>query len=339
MTAPHQRMPARGFDATEQYTTFRRNTSWGDRDPRGLLTISRIVKQSTPVFIVGEARSGSTILFRSMLMQPSFRPRVENLQETSLVFQAPSAGRFDQTSPRNLRRFMLDDEVMWGRFLASLRPIRRWLRMADRIGPGFGVRWMLTPSKLVMRSYLFHAQQARGCLRVLEKTPTHVEHIPRLLSCFPNASILYVHRHPVDVYSSYIRRGMVDAKADWARISADEFCRLYRRRTRMVLHALRERPDAVRLIRYGDLTADPETELGAICDFVDARFEPRTLAELDDPHQWAHWERSRHLYQGIKTHTKDWRDYLNSTDAHRIQEHLAPEMKVLGHDPYEIWRS
>lgn len=290
------------------------------------------------MFIVGEARSGSTILFRTLLMQPAFRPQVENLQETSLVLQAPSAGRFDQTSPRNLRRFMLDDEIMWSRFLSSLRPVRGWLRTADRGGPGFGMRWMLTPSKLVARSYLFHAQKARGCVRILEKTPNHVEHIPRLLSCFPKAKLLYVHRHPVDVYSSYIRRGMVDAKADWARISVDEFCGLYRRRTRKALDALRRRPDAIRLIRYGDLTADPETQLAAICEFVDARFEPRTLDQLDDPQQYAHWERSRHLYEGIKTHTKDWREYLNSADAHRIQEQLAPEMQILGHDRYEIWR-
>jgi hypothetical protein len=337
MTASNQQTPESRDDASERVTASRTDVRLIDRDSPGLLTISRLMKSSRPVFIVGEARSGSTILFRSLLMQPHFRPKEENLQESSFIVQAPSAGRFDQTSPRNLRRFMLEDEVNWGRYLTSLNPIRGWLNAAERIGPGFGARWLLAPSKLAARSYLFHAQQARGCRRVLEKTPNHVEHIPRLLSCFPKAHILYVHRHPVDVYSSYVRRGMVDAKADWARISPDEFCRLYRRRTRKVLDALRQRPDVVRLIRYGDLTADPETHLAAICDFVDARFEPQTLTALDDPDQWAHWERSRHLYEGIKTHTKEWRDYLSSADAQWIQDQLAPEMQILGHDPDEIW--
>jgi hypothetical protein len=55
----------------------------------------------------------------------------------------------------------------------------------------------------------------RASQRVLEKTPRHVEHIDKLFHCFPKAQMLYIHRHPVDVYSSYVRRGQIDPKADW----------------------------------------------------------------------------------------------------------------------------
>jgi hypothetical protein len=336
MTARHQGTPARGDHAAQQEIEPLLDIGRVDLDPSGLFTISRLMKKSRAVFIVGEARSGSTILFRSLLMQPAFRPKEENLQETSFISQVPSAGEFDQTAPRNLKRFILEDEVVWAEFLSDLQPIKFWLRIADRLGPNFRIRWLLSPSKLVARAFLFHAQRARGCERVIEKTPGHVEHIPRLLRSFPRAHILYVHRHPVDVYSSYVRRGMVDPKADWARISVDEFTQLYQRRAQKVLRAQRRRPEVVRLVRYGDFTADPLSELEALCDFLDADFDPKSLMELIDPDRWAHWERSRHLYEGIKEHTKDWRDFLSSADAQRIQNRLAKEMSALGHDPYEV---
>ncbi len=306
-----------------------------DGQLRGLLAISRRMKQAKPVFIVGEARSGTTILFRTLLKHPVFEPRVENLQESSFVVQAPQAGDFNHVSPRNLRRFMLDDERAWQRFLQSIRPIRWWLGPAKRLGPSFGVRWAFAPSRLVARSFVFHARQARGCRRLLEKTPNHVNHVPRLLACFPEARILYIHRHPADVYSSYVRRSRVDPKADWARIGPHQFCRIYRRHTRRILKARHRWPEAVRLVRYGDFTAFPEIELESICGFLGIAYEPDVLSELDDPRQWAHWERSRHLYDGIKMHTKNWRDYLGPDDAAFIQVQLKSEMETLGHDPYD----
>ena len=38
------------------------------------------------------------------------------------------------------------------------------------------------------------------------------EHVGRLFACFPRARLLFIHRHPVDVYSSYVRRGRTDPR-------------------------------------------------------------------------------------------------------------------------------
>jgi sulfotransferase family protein len=54
----------------------------------GLLQISREANRTSPVFIIGEARSGSSMLYRTLLHHPSFAPRQETLQETSFIRQA-----------------------------------------------------------------------------------------------------------------------------------------------------------------------------------------------------------------------------------------------------------
>src|SRR4029453_13830088 len=63
---------------------------------------------------------------------------------------------------------------------------------------------------------------ARPCGRTREKPPRHVEHVGKLFACFPQARLLYIHRHPVDVYSSYVRRGQTDPPAAWGRTPLEE---------------------------------------------------------------------------------------------------------------------
>lgn len=288
------------------------------------------MKKASPVFIVGEARSGSTILYRTLLKHPAFKPRVENLQESSFIIQAPLAASFTPVHPRNMRRFMLEDETEWAGFLRSVRPLLPWARLTPEF---LGRRG---PWRLVARSYAFHARRARGVTRLLEKTPNHIHHIDQILRYFPRARLLYIHRHPVDVYSSLVRRGAVDPKADWARVPVEVFCDRYRDHLRLAREGSRRHPDSLHLIRYEDFTGSPEAALEEICRFLGICYEPQALTELADPGGWAHWDRSRHLYEGIKTHTKRWQDYCDAPTAARIQEKLEIEMNVLGYQPYQL---
>lgn len=296
---------------------------------------SRMARRMEPVFIVGEARSGSTLLFRTLAHHPVFRPRRENLQETSLFVQAWRAGQFTAEAPRNLRRFMLDDSSEWGAFLVSLRPLRPVLRAAAQHRPGRGWDWLTI---LVCRLYIYHASRARGVGRLLEKTPGHIDHIDRILACFPAARLLYIHRHPVDVYSSYVRRALVDPKADWARIGVGEFTGLIRTRVGRATAAARRHPDSLLLVRYEDFTTHPGDELRRICRFLDIEDRPAIVDDMrvNDGPRWAHWERSTHLFDGIKTHTKHWETYISPHQADRVQLELAEVMETLGHAPYEL---
>ena len=49
-------------------------------------------------------------------------------------------------------------------------------------------------------------QKARGVNRILEKTPAAIYHLPEINATFPCAKKLFIHRHPIDVFTSYRRR-------------------------------------------------------------------------------------------------------------------------------------
>lgn len=300
-----------------------------------LAAISRRMRAAEPVFIVGEARSGSTLLLYTLLKHPSFAPREENLQESSFIVQAPAAARFADDRPRNLRRFLLEDEDVWNDFLASIRPLRPWLRAAELAGRTAEQRWRLGPAVLVARSYAHHAWRARGCTRLLEKTPDHVLHIERIRTAFPRARMLYVHRHPVDVFTSYVRRAQVDPKAEWARIGDDEFCARYRERTERALTAAERLSDRLLVVRYEELTARPVDELRRICRFLEEPCELASMLQPDpDPDRVAHWEGSGHLFRGITPETKRWQDYATLEQASRIEDGLADLLQRLDYARY-----
>lgn len=303
--------------------------------PPGLGEVSARMRAARPVFIVGEARSGSTLLLHTLLKHPTFAPLQENLQESSFIVQAPTAAGFAASPPRNLRRFLLEDEDAWRDFLASIRPLRPWLRAAAAVGRTPEWQWRLGPAVLVARSFAHHAWQARGCERLLEKTPDHVHHIAQLDRCFPHARLLYAYRHPVDVYTSYLRRGRVDPKAAWARIGPEEFCVRHRERTERALAATEQRPDRMLLIRYEELTADPPGELERICTFLGEPAHVSTMLTPDpDPDRVAHWEGTSYLFRGITTETKRWQDHCSVEEAAVVEHRLGDLMARLGYERY-----
>src|SRR5918993_578669 len=194
-----------------------------------LWRVSRAMKAASPVFIVGEARSGTSLLYRTLQKHPSFRPHRQNLVETDAFSHLRRTFMFSRTYPDPLRRFMLEDEAAWRAFLRTIRPIRAvsavWAPVNYVLRDRVAWLWHANLHQLVLRAYFFYAWQARGCGRLLEKTPTNSLHLPRLVATFPRARFLYIHRHPVDVFTSYRRRAALDPQASWANIRLDEFCR------------------------------------------------------------------------------------------------------------------
>ena len=148
-----------------------------------LLTISAEMKVSRPVFIVGEARSGTSILYRTLQKHSSFRPLRANLVETEIFSHLRRTFMFGPSYPGSLVRFMLDDEAAYREFLESIRIIRLISLLA--VGVNFAFRdrsdviWYANLNHLLLRTYFFHAARARGCRRLVEKTPTNSANIHR----------------------------------------------------------------------------------------------------------------------------------------------------------------
>ncbi len=301
-----------------------------------LLRISARMKQQSPVFIVGESRSGTSLLYRLLQQHPSFRPRRINLVETHILDQLRRTFMFRRGYPKTLTRFMLGDADAYEAFVRSIRVPRAVsalsaplnLLVRDRVG----WLWQANMGPLVLRSYFFHAMGARGCARLVEKTPTNTVHLDKLSAAFPKARLLYIHRHPVDVFSSYRRRALADPAADWAHLDVGDFCRRYEASTARVLAWSAKGHENIRRVRYEQFTRDVAAEFAAICTFLAEPFDRSAVEERhENP---ARWWGDPHLWGPVVASTKRWDEYMTPAEAFEIQRRLASVMGELDYEPY-----
>lgn len=306
---------------------------------RNLLHISRIESKTSPIFIVGEARSGSTLLYRSLQKHPSFRTRDENLAESAIMRHIGDIRQFSAREPRSAFRYMARDKELYARFLESIEPVRKLARIGGAARRRIDAPrtkllvWNATASPLIVRSFFHHARLARGCDRVLEKTAGHVQHVDELLACYPRARLIYIYRHPVDVYTSYLKLARINERRfDWVRNSVPKFPRRWARRTQRALDAAARLPESFLMVRYEDFTADPEGTAHRLCDFIGEPFDEAMVTEQRpriDPRRG-----SPLLYSAITSKTKDWQEYLAPSEAAKLQARLHPVMSRLAYEPY-----
>jgi hypothetical protein len=296
------------------------------------------MKRSSPVFIVGEARSGTSILYRTLQKHSSFRPSEVNLAETNIFAHLRRTFMFDQTYPETLRQFMLGDRRAYQNFLHSIGVLR--VVSALWVGPNYLLRdraawlWYANLNHLLLRSYFFHAAAARGCRRLVEKTPTNTPNLAKLTRTFPRARLLYVHRHPVDVLGSYRRRAKADPDATWANLTPDDFCRTWQASTERVLAWLARGNENLRLVRYEAFTQDPDAEFERICAFLDEPFEREAVEERHP--DLTRWRGDPLLWGPVVRQTRAWTDYVTAAEAEYLQQRLLPVMDALGYEPYPV---
>jgi len=176
------------------------------------------------------------------------------------------------------------------------------------------------------------ARETRGVVRLVDKTPQNTPYARHLLLAFPQARLLYLARHPVDVYSSYRRRSALDAGADWTRLPVDEFIRRYRFMAETALRFVEQHPEAIALVRYEDLTTDLEATFERICRFVGEC--PDREALLRDTSDEGGVAFDPHLFSAVVAKTKEWSDYVSPQEAAEIERQLAPIVAEFGYEPY-----
>jgi hypothetical protein len=232
---------------------------------------------------------------------------------------------------------MLDDVAQYGAFLADTRVARLAavpFVLSHRV-TGWRAStsiWKLSPNPYIVRTYFRRAAAARGVTRLIEKTPNHIKYVGELDIAFPRARYLYIHRHPVDVYASYRRRSLVNARR-WANQTVTGFCQSYGGSALRAIECATQRPESFLMISYDRLTLEPSAEMRTICQFLGEPFEPTMLLP---PESRDELTQDPHLFRPIAQTTKDWRDYLSETDAARIEDTLGSCMDALGYAGYTV---
>ncbi|CAN5822933.1 hypothetical protein BH23ACT5_BH23ACT5_00930 [soil metagenome] len=275
---------------------------------------------------MGAPRSGTSILYRTILKHPSFAVAGDEalqLAESGLLDQLHSAPRWKAPRPPRLWLYFLKDEVAYGAFLADVHAATKGAQPVDS---ATRPPW----TKTVIELFLEHATTARSCRRLVEKTPTHIDRAEWLLDSLRDAKLVFIHRHPLEVFTSYRRRALVDRRAQgWADLTVEEFSELYRRQSDHARRLASTHADRFITVGYEVFTSDPESEAKRLCAFLGEEYTPAMIEErspdlsrsTNDPHLWGQ----------ITPRTKTWSDFVDPATAELVEDETEAAARAWGY--------
>lgn len=116
--------------------------------------------------------------------------------------------------------------------------------------------------RLLQREVALHGKRL-----LVNKTPTDVFVAERICECWPDARFIYLLRHPGSIARSRSEARPQD--------SEEQNVAIVRRYADALERARQTWPGLV--VRYEDVTADPEAQLRRICTYLEVPFEPQML--------------------------------------------------------------
>jgi hypothetical protein len=283
-----------------------------------------------PVFVVGMARSGTTLLYRSLLQHPAFDRGPVDFTESFAVSGLTIDKTMDAVGWR-LPHYMGGGDDGWARFLRETRLVRAWRRawwplLGHKVQNG--AVWRFLGSVSILRRYFAHAAASRAPARVAEKTAANLAFVPHLRTAFPDAKMLVIVRHPVDVLASYWRRHRAEPDAAWAAITVEDFCALWSASIDLVTTFSSRWPDSILVVRYEDFTNDPRRTFATVCEFIgEPLFEAALVGHRDrvtdiDPL----------AFEDIQPGGSGGPDLVGPEVAGDVQDHLARAMAALNYE-------
>jgi hypothetical protein len=273
---------------------------------------------SAPFFIVGNDRSGTTMLRLILDAGPevAIPPESMILTDYGAVWEAGELG-----DPAAARRFR--DEVWWHPKIAL------W----ELSGPPP----QMPPGHSHEEAYRFAVEAPfvayaakSGKARWGDKTPHYVHHVDALLVLWPQARFVILVRDGRDVALS-VRRLPFGPNNAWAA------AQWWARGIRVGQRAQAEHPEQVMTVRYEDLVASPAAVVPRICAFVGLEFHPEMLAIdradaskiVADQKGWFPT-----LFDGIHTSASGrWRAEMPARDQRVFAALAGPELAACGYAP------
>jgi hypothetical protein len=221
-----------------------------------------------PIFIISPPRSGSTLLFETLAQARNVftigqesHQLIEGIPGLNPAYRDFASNRLDADAAT-----AEEVETLRQRFYAELR---------DRDGN----------------------RPAGGRIRMLEKTPKNALRVPFLAKVFPEAQFVYLHRDPRQTLSSMIeawqsgRFRTYPKLAGWGNIPwslllipgwqalsdrplQEIVATQWETTTRTLLDDLDALPSSqCRVMRYDQFLADPEKEVGRLCESLDLEWD------------------------------------------------------------------
>ena len=303
-----------------------------------------------PVFVVGYMHSGTTLMYKI-------------LGRSSTLFTSKGESKYFELMPMLRRRFpdLSSDDALRGLVEYTLRDLLDGFVMSDLVhGQRDGapaaaalasdVDLLLEQARAnrdygaVFRIVFDHLAKRAGKPRWMEKTPTHVFHIDKILEAVPTARFIEITRDPRDVLASKKTR-TADVSTS-KRYSDDERARKrlekafdplwdalsWKSAVAAGRRARTKYPDRVFHVLYEDLVTAPEQTVRELCAFLGLDFEP-TMIDVPGGNAADFSGRKEGIYASS---LKRWQKALTPAEVALSQSVLKRELGELGYDAEPI---
>ena len=267
---------------------------------------------SSPVFVLGVRRSGTTLL-RVMLDR---HPQLAVPDESYFIPQLADRHR----GPIDVGDFLDDLERLptlrqWGVDIAAVRP---------KLRPG------QPPGEAIGAVYEVYAE-ARGKGRWGDKTPMYMQRLPLLERLFPTAHYVHLVRDGRDCALSFLQMPEGIVTRSWAhpRDAAGFACQWRAEVT--AAHKLGRRVGGRLLeVRYERLVAEPEDTLRTICGHVGLPYDAGML-DYADSVDVTHQPHQQSLKRAPTPGLRDWQAEMGADDVRAFEEVAGDVLAELGY--------
>ena len=250
-----------------------------------------------PIFIVGMPRTGSTLVEQIL----ASHSQVDATMELPFIeqFVGELSGRAAELGP-------------YPESIAAIDPVSF---------DGFAERYL--SSAKIYRS---------GAPRFLDKMPNNFVHIGLIHLMLPAAVFIDVSRHPLDTcLSVFKQRFAVGQQFSYA---LDDIANYYRGYRQLMAHWNEVLPGKTYTLIYENLVADPETEIRALLEFCDLRFEEACLSP-EKTSRSIRTPSSEQVRQAISTqrigYWKHFEDQMSPIREELRAESIAHEELITAH--------
>jgi hypothetical protein len=237
--------------------------------------------------------------------------------------------------------YYYEDKEAYGSFINSIKKIKGNVRESAKhykiqVNPAGGVgnklrsnlhykmvefRWRRSRKKKIIQEYFALAKKLRESKRIVEKTPHHYLHVHQILWTFPKACVIWLIRHPIDIYTSSIKREKNDKnyKNHW---STEGFINEFNYSFLLYEFYKKIFNKSIFYLKYEDFVGDSEKQLERVCQYIEEPFDKNALKI--EKHEAFEWKPDPYLSSDIVSKTdKKWSDYLSAAEANKIEIALA----------------
>ncbi|MEO8734386.1 MAG: sulfotransferase [Flavobacteriales bacterium] len=295
------------------------------------------MKSLPTIFIVGNSRSGTTMMLRIMGNHPSVHPINEphffgTLWSPSDKGNIPSreeaAALLSRMITRQRDGFFA--KVVPGKFDEEVSHMLDGLNPnLDRIG--------------LFKAFMAHECELHDKTIPCEKTPQDIFYIREILEQFPGAKVVVMQRDPRAVMLSQKRKwmrqglgnqGMPDKEVRRLRMNYHPYtiASLWNSSARAA-ERFKDDPNVVQ-VRFEDLTTDPQGTLMQLCQSIGIPFDERML---EVPHAGSSSAKDDLSRLGVRKDRTDlWRRDLEDVEIAICQRTCAMHMKQLGYEQVKV---